>query len=71
LNVTGAQDGRDAVLSFPPADRPHNINFKYFQEFQGVMKLPRNFQPAGIKVTITVTAPTAQTLEQNYSWPKF
>jgi hypothetical protein len=70
LNVAGAQDGRDAVLTFPSADRPHNINFKYFQEFEGVMKLPRNFYPTGIKVTITTTAPAAQTLEQNYSWPK-
>lgn len=70
LNVTGAQDGRDAVLAFPPADRPHHINFKYFQEFEGQMKLPRNFYPTGIKVTINTTAPTAQTLEQNYSWPK-
>ena len=70
LNVAGAQDGRETVLAFPSADRPHNINFKYFQEFEGTMKLPRNFQPTGIKVSITTTAPTAQTLEQNYSWPK-
>lgn len=70
LDVAGAQDGREAVLAFPAADRPHNINFKYFQEFEGPLKLPRNFHPTGVKVTITITAPTAQTLEQNYAWPK-
>jgi hypothetical protein len=71
LEVNGAQDGRDAVLTFPTAnDKPHNVNFKYFQEFEGVMKLPRNFQPSMVKVSITTTSPAAQTLEQNHAWPK-
>jgi hypothetical protein len=71
LDVSGAQDGRDAVLAFPgAADKPHQVNFKYFQEFSGVMKLPRNFQPSNIKISITTTSPQAQTLEQNYAWPK-
>lgn len=71
LEVNGAKDGKDAVLNFPGAnDKPHNLNFKYFQEFEGVMTLPANFQPAGIKVNIATTSPSAQTLEQNYAWPK-
>jgi len=71
LEVNGAQDGRDAVLAFPSAnDKQHNVNFKYFQEFEGVMKLPRNFQPSVVKVSITTTSPAAQTLEQNHAWPK-
>jgi len=71
LEVSGAQDGRDAVLAFPAAnDKQHNVNFKYFQEFEGVMKLPRNFQPSLVKVSITTTSPAAQTLEQNLTWPK-
>ena len=71
LEVNGAQDGRDVVLAFPTAnDKPHNVNFKYFQEFEGLMKLPRNFQPSLVKVSITTTAPAAQTLEQNHAWPK-
>jgi hypothetical protein len=71
LEVAGAQDGKDTVLNFPGAsERQHSLNFKYFQEFEGTMKLPRNFQPGGIKVSITTTSPSAQTLEQNYAWPK-
>jgi hypothetical protein len=71
LEVNGAQDGKDATLVYPgSADKPHNVAFKYFQEFSGVMRLPRNFQPAGVKVSITTTSPAAQTLEQNYAWPK-
>jgi hypothetical protein len=71
LEVSGAQDGRDAMLVFPSAnEKQHNINFKYFQEFEGVMKLPRNFQPSGVKVSITTTSPAAETLEQNHAWPK-
>ena len=71
LEVNGAKDGKDAVLNFPGTnEKPHNLNFKYFQEFEGVMTLPANFQPAGIKVNIATTSPSAQTLEQNYAWPK-
>jgi len=71
LEVSGAQDGKDATLMFPgTADKPHSVSFKYFQEFEGTMKLPRNFQPVGVKVSITTTSPAAQTLEQNYGWPK-
>ena len=71
LEVNGAQGGRDAVLAFPTMnDKQHNVNFKYFQEFEGVMKLPRNFQPSMVKVSITTTSPAAQTLEQNHAWPK-
>lgn len=71
IEVRGAQDGKDAMLVFPAStDKPLNLAFKYFQEFEGTMKLPRNFQPNGIKVSITTTSPASQTLEQNYGWPK-
>ena len=71
LEVNGAQDGRDMMLVFPaPNEKQHNVSFKYFQEFEGVMKLPRNFQPSMVKVSITTTSPAAQTLEQNHAWPK-
>jgi len=71
LEVRGAQDGKDASLQYPPpGEKQHHVAFKYFQEFEGIMKLPRNFQPTGVKVSITTTSPVAQTLEQNYGWPK-
>lgn len=71
LDVRGIQEGRELTLSFPTAaDKPLAISFKYFQEFEGVMKLPRSFQPTGVKVSITTTSPVAQALEQNYAWPK-
>ena len=71
LDVRGIQEGRELTLNFPTAtDKPLAISFKYFQEFEGVMKLPRSFQPSGVKVSITTTSPTAQALEQNYAWPK-
>ena len=71
LDVRGAQEGRDVTLNFPTGnDRPLAINFKYFQEFEGTMKLPANFQPSAVKVSITVTSPVSQSLEQNYAWPK-
>lgn len=71
LDVRGIQEGRDVTLNFPTGnDRPLAINFKYFQEFEGAMKLPANFQPSAVKVSIAVTSPVSQALEQNYAWPK-
>jgi hypothetical protein len=62
LEVNGARDGKDAVLSFPGSnEKSLNLNFKYFQEFEGVMTLPSNFQPAGIKVSIATTSPVYTT----------
>lgn len=71
LEVSGVQEGKDTVLTFPgPNDKQLSLSFKYFQELEGILKLPPNFQPARILVRINVTSPVAQTLEQNYAWPK-
>ncbi len=71
LEVYGALDGKDTILNFPSGgDKPHSLNFRYFQELEGNLRLPRNFQPVRIKVTIYITSPVGQTLEQNYAWPR-
>lgn len=67
--VTGAQDGRSSALNFPqPVDKPINVNFKYFQDIEGNLRLPRNFTPMEIKVSVIMN--NAQTVEQAYPWPQ-
>lgn len=71
LAVTGMQGGRNATYIFPgPGDKPLAVNFKYFQEFDGTLKLASNFQPQQIKVSVTTAGAGGQTLEQAYNWPK-
>lgn len=67
--VTGAQDGKSSSLNFPQSvDKPVNVNFKYFQDIEGNLRIPKNFIPLEIKVSVITT--NAQTVEQTYSWPQ-
>ena len=71
FEVSGLQAGKDTVLRFPrPAEKKLSLSFRYFQDLEGKIVLPRNFQPREIKVRVTTTGSRAQTVEQVYSWPK-
>ena len=71
LNVIGMQAGEEATLAYPQAsEKAISLNFKYFQEVDGVLRLPGNFKPLRVKVHVTTNGPGAQTIEQEYSWPK-
>jgi hypothetical protein len=69
LEVSGSQDGAPAVLHFPETGAPIRINFKYFQDSEGVLKLPKSFKPQRIKAVIVTGGTNPQTVEQIYSWP--
>jgi len=69
FEISGTQEGKNALLSFPQAvDKPINVNFKYFQDIQGVLQLPKNFKPLEVKVSVIRT--NDQSVEQVYSWPQ-
>lgn len=67
LEVTGEQDGREALLHFPEAGKAIQINFRYFQDVEGQLRLPKNFKPQRIRVQ--VIQGNAQPVEQQYAWP--
>ena len=70
FEVAGMQAGEDAQLTFPRAtERPIAVHLKYFQDIEGVIELPRNFQPRRIKVSIT-TPGGGRPLEADYAWPQ-
>ncbi|MCR4299982.1 MAG: hypothetical protein NUV51_00015, partial [Sulfuricaulis sp.] len=53
LEISGLEVGEDKILRFPTLnERPIQVNFKYFQDIEGRLELPRNFQPRRIKVYI-------------------
>lgn len=69
FEISGIQVGEDAVVRVPAAnERPIQVNFKYFQDIEGKLELPRNFQPKRIKVIITSVG-GASMAEATYNWP--
>src|SRR3989338_6052191 len=70
FEISGMQVGEDVVVKVPTAnERPIPVNFKYFQDIEGKLELPRNFQPKRVKVTITTPGGTSMA-EATYNWPE-
>ncbi len=71
LEISGTQDGAPATLYFPEGSAaPIRVNFKYFQDVEGVMKLPKNFKPQRIRASVVTGGANPQTAEQTYHWPQ-
>ena len=69
LEISGLQVGEDKLLRFPASnEKPIQVNFKYFQDIEGKLELPRNFQPKRIKVYI-MTLGGISMAEATYTWP--
>lgn len=70
FEISGLQVGEDVVLRVPTAgEQPILVSFKYFQDIEGKLHLPQNFQPKRIKVYITSPAGDSMA-EAVYNWPE-
>jgi len=68
--ISGLQGGQQKTLKFPDSNqRAINVNFKYFQDIEGEFKIPLNFSPNTLSVTITTRGRDAKTVEKDYPWP--
>lgn len=71
LEVTGLQAGENKKLIFPGKNaKSIKVNFRYFQEFSGELKLPGNFEPKDVKISVATRGRNAVTVERSYSWPE-
>ncbi len=71
FEINGVQGGENTTIRFPQAaDKPISFSFKYFQDIEGQIELPQNFEPRTIKVNVTSRGRDAQKIEQIYPWPK-
>jgi hypothetical protein len=71
IEVSGLQAGKSAKLKFPlKSERKIGVNFRYFQEFSGQLKIPGNFQPKDIKIKVVTRGRNAVTVERSYNWPE-
>ena len=70
LVVQGTIDGEDAQLSLADlganSEAPLNFRFRYFQDLDGVLKLPENFVPQAVIVTVrTIKGPS---VDRSFPW---
>jgi len=71
LEVTGLQAGKRVKIKFPgESEKKIDVNFRYFQEINGVMKIPGNFEPISINIKVATRGRNSTTIEQNYNWPE-
>ena len=71
FEITGLQAGKNKVLRYPGVNaRAIIVNFKYSQDIKGKFKLPENFTPSRVKVSVTTRGSNGRTIEKEYDWPK-
>ncbi len=73
FEIKGAKNDRQTVINRPrSADSKIHVNFRYFQNVEGIIDLPADFAPAEIKVSVTTLGKKkkSHTTERTYQWPK-
>ncbi len=71
FEISGLQAGKNTVLQYPGTNgRAIVVNFKYFQDIEGKIKLPENFTPSRVKVSVTTRGRNGKTIEKEYDWPR-
>jgi hypothetical protein len=74
INVTieGSQNGQASKLNLSSvskeAKKPFNFGFKYFQNFEGAMKLPDTFQPEFIRVQVKPRSSRIDAIDEQFAW---
>jgi hypothetical protein len=71
--VTGRQDGLDRVvhlkdLSSNVSVENIKLRFRYFQNFEGQLKLPEGFEPVRIELVAKSTGKAATTVNKKFGW---
>ncbi len=74
IDVEGMQDGDSKALSFADLrvdkDDTTKFKFRYFQEFQGEIKLPPEFQPQRVTIRVKTTGKDQPPgVEKTMEWP--
>lgn len=74
INVTieGSQDGQVSKLKLSSvsneAKKQKSFGFKYFQNFEGSMKLPESFQPEFIRVQVKPRSSRIDPIDEKFTW---
>lgn len=73
VNVLGVQNGMEVSLPLRTLNSSVEVldiglQFRYFQNLEGVMQLPAGFQPQKVQILATSRAPSQKTVQQSFGW---
>lgn len=72
VSIKGVSNGQSATLKLTDVSndtkKPMKFGFKYFQNFEGVMNLPADFQPDAIRVKVNPSKGKIKAVDETFSW---
>jgi hypothetical protein len=72
LNIEGLQNGRSKRLSLAQVSQENmdkiKMRFRYFQNVEGKLKLPEDFEPATIEIHVKPSGKKLQSIKASYNW---
>ena len=72
VSFSGSQDGEVAVIPLKnvskQASKPLKLGFKYFQNFEGKLKLPATFLPESIRVQVKPRSKQIAPVDEQFAW---
>ncbi len=72
MEVVGVQDGEEVRLSLDEVaagSTQLEFGFRYFQDFEGSLRLPEAFSPRKVAVTVEPSGAGRDPLEETFEWP--
>ncbi len=73
FEITGSKNDQQALIKHPRSPDPEiSVNFRYFQNLEGVIQLPPDFAPVEVKVSVTTLGKKnkPRKTERVYQWPR-
>lgn len=72
VSIKGISNGQPLTLALAKVanetKNPLKFSFKYFQKFEGVMKLPEAFQPDSLHIKVKPSSGKLKTVEEQFAW---
>ena len=69
VSIQGVLAGKQKTLSLSEIGSPLSpLDFKYFQNLEGLFTLPENFMPTRVKISVKTERKNAPPLERWYPW---
>jgi len=73
VDVVGERAGQKAVIALRDLSEEQELldiklRFRYFQDIEGELVLPADFEPRQIDISAVATAPMAKSISRSYNW---
>jgi hypothetical protein len=72
VRIKGVSKGKSVTLALSDVNKdlkvPVKFGFKYFQNFEGVMKLPTTFQPDYLQIVVKPSKGKVKAVDEQFAW---